>query len=216
VLRTSLTGEALVRRLNTIAPELCFTAATRVLPEFRVRGASQRTYRYFDPGPVNDPERAFRAALLFQGRVDVRSFGRGLSQRTPQWRTVQSVVLRPVDGGREIEVRAPSFVWGMVRKIVGALREVDQGRLSLGQLRAAVDGNDRLTLPLAEPEGLVLWDVEYSGLAWEIQWAGPNRHQVASGLRSRATTWQRTSVLGTLRELELAGSRPVASRHANR
>jgi tRNA U38,U39,U40 pseudouridine synthase TruA len=187
----------LLRRLNAISPELFFTAAAPIPPEFRVRAATRRVYRYFDPSPAVDPDGWRRAARLFQGPVDVRSFGRGIPARSPQWRTVESVVVEPIGDGQRIDVRAPSFVWGMVRKIVGALREVDQGRLPLSRLEAAIAGKARLTLPMAEPEGLVLWEVEYP-LEWETPWGGPNRHQASFARTTRDGLWRREEVLAAL------------------
>ena len=116
----------------------------------------------------------------------------------PLWRTVESVRLRPRDEGAEIEVHAPSFVWGMVRKIVGALREVDQGRLPLDRLSSAIAGKERLTLPLAEPEGLVLWDVQYPAIVWETHWRGANRHQASHWRDTRRALWSRTEVLACI------------------
>ncbi len=96
-----------------------------------------------------------------------------------------------------IEVRAPSFVWGMVRKIVAALREVDSERLSISRLRDAVEGATRLTLPLAEPEPLVLWEVEYP-MAWEHVWTGPNLHQARGLELARTALWVRDRVLNAV------------------
>ena len=194
---SGISGGPLLRRLNAISPELFFTAARPIPQDFRVRAAIRRVYRYFEPGPMPDLEGWRRAARLFQGRVDVRSFGRGLPGRSPQWRTVESVVVEPLGDGRLIEVRAPSFVWGMVRKIVGALREVERGRLPLSRLEAAIAGETRLTLPMAEPEGLVLWEVEYP-VGWETPWGGPNRHQTSFARTTRDGLWRREEVLDAL------------------
>lgn len=202
---------SLLRRLNTIAPEAFFTAASRIPTDFRVRGASRRVYRYFEPvEPVRVAE-YHRALDLIRGRLDVRSFGRGIPARVPRWRTVESVVELPADGGRVIEVRAPSFVWGMVRKMVGALREVGSGRLSLVQLRAAIAGRERLTLPMAEPEGLVLWEVEYP-LAWEIFWEGPNRYQASYLRASQEGLWRRREALRALFGSDAGPGPPRAGR----
>jgi len=195
---SELPAVPLLKRLNAISPQLFFTAAAPISPSFRVRGASRRVYRYFDPGPAADPPGWAPAARLFQGRVDARTFGRGVPVGSPQWRDIESVEVEPLSGGRAITVRAPSFVWGMVRKIVGALREVDQGRLPLSRLEAAIQGRERLTLPLAEPEGLVLWEVEFLGVRWETRWSGPNRHQSAFALRTRKVLWARTAVADTV------------------
>jgi tRNA pseudouridine38-40 synthase len=189
-----LEGAHLLRALNGLSSEIFFSAATEISSEFRVRGATRRIYRYFEPTAVRDPARWEEAAELFLGRVDVRSLGRGLPAGTPQWRTVESVRVSPSPGGLLLEVRAPSFVWGMVRKIVGALREVDSGRLTPSRLSRALAGRERLSLPLAEPEPLVLWEVEFP-LSWQHVWSGPNRHQTRKWATALANSRTRQHVL---------------------
>jgi tRNA pseudouridine38-40 synthase len=204
VLSSGLTSPQLLRLLNGISPEMFFTAAAPVSAAFRVRSASRRTYRYFEPGPVLDPARWERAAARFTGRLDVRSFGRGIPPSSPCWRVVESVVVNADEGGLWVEIRAPAFVWGMVRKIVGALRGVDRGRLSLAQLERAIRGEERLNLPLAEPEGLVLWEVEYP-FRWESHWSGPNRHQADFLHAARRDLRTRQRVLSALADGQDAG-----------
>jgi tRNA pseudouridine(38-40) synthase len=183
--------------LNGIAPELYFSAAAQVPEEFRVRAAARRVYRYYDPVPVPSPTLRKQATRLFTGSVDVRSLGRGVPPYQPQWRSIESVVSRTMRGRTLIEVRAPSFVWGMVRKIVAALREVDSERLTVSQLGRALQGRLRLTLPMAEPEPLVLWEVEYP-VAWEVRWSGPTRHQATWARTARDGVWVRSQVLRAL------------------
>jgi tRNA pseudouridine38-40 synthase len=175
-LSTTHPGPILLRALNGISPELFFTAATPLPEGFRVRSAVRRVYRYFEPAKGRELSRWQTTARLFAGTIDVRSFGRGLSSGTPVWRTVESVRVERRDDLFLVEVRAPSFVWGMVRKIVGALRAVDRGQLTTARLEAALGGRERLTLPLAEPERLLLWEVELP-IPWTFCWNGPNRHQ---------------------------------------
>ncbi|MCI4322988.1 MAG: hypothetical protein L3K03_03045 [Thermoplasmata archaeon] len=162
VLTSSWEGDALLHALNGIAPEIFFTHARRVPPSFRERGAVRREYRYFLGQPWSHPDRV-EAAMheLARPQLDVRSFGRDIPHELPKWRPVDSIT--QVNGRRPyVRVRAPAFVWGMVRKIVAALQEVDAGRLSLERLESAVQGRGRLTLPTAEPEPLVLWRVLYA------------------------------------------------------
>ncbi|MCI4365370.1 MAG: hypothetical protein L3K10_04830 [Thermoplasmata archaeon] len=185
-LSTDLPPAAALRALNGIDPAIFFTAARAISPEYRVRGAVRRVYRYFEAPDDRPHEAGDAAARLFTGEIDVRSFGRDLPRESPVWRRLEEVtVTHSVDGGRTIEVRAPAFVWGEVRKIVSALREVDAGRLSLTKLRSAVEGRIRLTLPTVRPEPLVLWEVEYSE-PWTHTWVGPNRHQRAYLATERA------------------------------
>jgi tRNA pseudouridine38-40 synthase len=193
---TPLSAAASLRSLNGIDPAIWFTAVRTIPEEYRVRGAVRRTYRYYEPPDDRAHGASEAAAALFSGQVDVRSLGRGLPPGAPVRRAIESVTItRAPDGGRTIEVRAPSFVWGEVRKIIGALREVDAGRLSHARLRSALAGEVRLTLPTVAPEPLVLWDVEYSE-PWTHVWAGPNRRQRAYLASERERWWSRSQWLG--------------------
>ncbi len=196
-LRSDLSGPNLLRSLNGLSPELFFTAAARLADEVRVRSAARRVYRYYEAATAPDLARWREAARRFAGTLDARSFGRGLGAGAPVWRDVESVTVDLVDGGLQVEVRAPSFVWGMVRKIVAALREHDAGRLPLDRLELALRGRERLTLPLAEPEPLVLYEVEYP-FPWTVRWRGPTRHQVRYLDSTRSGLWQRGRVLRDL------------------
>ena len=154
-LTSALPPNALLRVLNGVEPDIDFTAARAVPESFRVRAAIRRVYRYF-PGrraPMTSSKWT-DVARHFSGSVDVRSFGRALPAGSPVWRTIESVTVTSRPGGTVVELRAPSFVWGMVRKIVAALREVEAGRVSVDRLDAALQGWTRLTLPMAESEPL--------------------------------------------------------------
>jgi len=198
-LHSELRGGALLRILNGVSPEILCTAAAPIDEGFRPRRAVRRTYRYYEPDP-GSPDRMADAARLFRGPIDVRTFGRGIRSSEPSFREVESTGLTPVPGGLVIEVRARSFVWGMVRKMVGALREYGEGRVTLQQLRGAIRGETRLTLPLAAPDRLILWEVEYD-LPWSVRWTGPNRHQRAWLLSARHRRWSESEVHATLSDL---------------
>jgi tRNA pseudouridine(38-40) synthase len=205
-LRSALPGATLLRTLNGIDPDLVFTAATPITDDFRVRGAVSRTYRYFDPTRRRNPSRVAEAARLFEGKVDVRSLGRSIPAGEPAWRIIESVTVRPLEDRSLVEIRAPSFVWGMVRKIVATLREVDSGRLSVTRLRTALEGKVRLTLPMAEPSPLVLWEVEY-GLSWTVFWQGPTRAQTAASQRRVDEVWVRTRLAEALDDVAAPAAR---------
>jgi len=194
VLSTDLPSVVLLRSLNGISTDLSFLAATPVPEDFRVRRAVRRVYRYFELLRDHDPDRWERAARIFSGTIDVRSFGRGLSPGSPVYRDVESVTVQPIEGGLLVEIRAPSFVWGMVRKIIASLREYDSGRVTLARLGSAIRGEVRLMLPMAEPDGLVLWDVEYP-VPWTLSWKGPNRHQLGRTRSQLDALWTRSKVL---------------------
>lgn len=197
VVESRLSGKALLAQLNGIDPAIFCTAASPVPDSFRARSAIRRTYRYYEPGDRHDVNRWRRVASVLEGRLDVRSFGREVPSSNPCWRTVEHLRVAQREGGLEIEVVAPSFVWGMVRKLIGAMREHEAGRLPLARLGDAARGKLRLMLPLAEPEGLVLWEVEYP-LPWTVLWSGPYRHQLERLRRERDRLWIGTRLLDSI------------------
>jgi tRNA pseudouridine(38-40) synthase len=166
-LTSAWSAPMLLRALNGIAREIYFHAATPLEDGERVRAARERWYRYYLAGDRERAERLGRIASLLGDRVDVRSFGRAVPSGEPQLRPLRRIDSAS-DGERLwLDLRAPSFVWGMVRKIVGALLEVEEGRLAEEKLRAAARGAERLTLPLAPPDALILWEVTYDRpFAW--------------------------------------------------
>jgi tRNA pseudouridine38-40 synthase len=166
-LTSSLPGPALLRALNGVAAEVVFTDARVVEENFRPRAAVSRTYHYLEEAPVG-PVAAYReAAAAAVGDIDVRSFGRGLPGGRPIVRTVSRFEAKALGRGLVLEIEAPSFVWGMVRKLVASVRNVVAGELDVATFRSALSGRRRLTLPLAEPEPLLLWEVSY-GVPWTV------------------------------------------------
>jgi tRNA pseudouridine38-40 synthase len=179
-LTSELPALSLLRALNGIAPDIFFTAAREIEATFSPRRAVRRWYRYVEAAPGSDRPRFEawkRVARCFQGRIDVRSFGRRISIHEPVWRDIERFDVTARAGCLLLDVQAPSFVWGMVRKIVSAGRAVVGDQLSLERLRAALEGTAPLGLPLAEPEPLVLWDVEYD-LPWTVREFRPTREQL--------------------------------------
>lgn len=215
-LRSALGGSSLLRQLNGLDPSIFCTAATEVPPSFRVRDAQSRTYRYFEAGADHDVGVWNRAAQILTGTLDVRSFGRQIPSGAPCWRTIDALEVSRARGGLVVEVRARSFVWGMVRKLIGAFREHEAGRLSLAKLEDAVRGRARLALPLAEPEGLILWEVKFPQ-RWTVRWSGPTRHQAAAAARRerelRARAWILAGLGVPTRDAGAVGT-PSASRRA--
>ena len=196
-LSTSVPGPALLRALNGIAPEIWFERAAPVPEGFRVRSARLRWYRYFEPSKDQDLPKWRAAADCFQGPIDARSFSRGLPKETPAVRPVEAVSVTRVGGWLRIDVRAPSFVWGMVRKMVSAMRGVAAGTIPLDDLRAAVAGRSLLSLPLAEPERLVLWEVVH-GVPWTERAEIPTRRQGVHFADERNRAAVRARVLAVL------------------
>ena len=59
-------------------------------------------------------------------------------------------------------VKGKGFLYSMVRLIVGTLLEVGSGRLTLEQVKIALENGDKQFVgQKAEAQGLYLYDVEY-------------------------------------------------------
>ncbi len=190
-------GGPLLGALNSIAPDLWFDAAAHVPDGFRVRSARRRVYRYYEPREVARLAAYRRAARWFRGPVDARSFGRELpADRARPWE-IGSVEVRRSAEFVLVEVAARSFAYGMVRKIVAALREYSEGRLTAAELQGAIRGERRLTLPLAEPDRLVLWRVEL-GVAWTHRSDRWGRSQRERGSSERRRAAVRAAILASI------------------
>ena len=177
--RSDLSGTVLLRALNGIAPEVFFTRASEVPDSFRVRAAEWREYRYLLPRDEPGLEKWPALLPLFTGRpIDVRSLARGVPGGEPCWREIESIQLEERGEFAFLRLRARGFLWGMVRNIVGTLRGVGTGRIEEARLRQALEGRERLTLPLAEGEPLLLWEVHYA-LPWQVSADRRPRRQAA-------------------------------------
>jgi tRNA pseudouridine38-40 synthase len=200
---SELSGASLLRALNVVAPDIFFTHARSVPDSFRPRGATSRWYRYFEPSGGRSLARYREGARLLVGPIDARSFGRGFPAGTPTPRTIDRIEVRAQGDLFEIDVRARSFVWGMVRKIVAALRGFDAGEISREELGAGAAGDRRLALPMAEPDGLVLWEVEYPA-PWEIAASRRSPRQQRFLAETRQRHRVRDAVLEALEEVRPA------------
>jgi tRNA pseudouridine38-40 synthase len=165
-----------------LGPELAVRSAELVPASFDARhDAEWRSYRYTVVNrPVADPFRAryawhvpetldlrtmTLAADPFIGEHDFRSFGRPSQEGAPMTRRVyESRWCQIDDGVLRYEIRAGSFVWQMVRSIVGTLVDVGRGRLRSGDMLAILRARDRARAgQVAPPHGLCLWEVGYPG-----------------------------------------------------
>ncbi|MFZ0700163.1 MAG: methyltransferase domain-containing protein [Thermoplasmata archaeon] len=196
-----LAGPALLRALNGTAEDVFFNAAREVDETFRVRSATHRVYRYYLPGDEHRARHLEEGARLLGSSVDARTFGRGVPTDRASLRPIESIRVNATARGIWIEVRAPSFVWGMVRKIVGGLLAWESGALSSEKLRAAARGKERLSLPLAPPDALVLWEVGHLG-PWELRFERVRRHQRRYRIESARRADARVHVLDALTTAE--------------
>ena len=130
-----------------------------------VRWALSRTYRYvlhgidgWDSPTANELELDLE---IFLGSHDWSAFRRFDADANPL-RTVEEMSPLIDDNGRMIgfEIKAPSFLRSMVRRIGGALIDHRSGRVSMHQVVAALGGDHSIGFRTAPASRLILWHIE--------------------------------------------------------
>jgi tRNA pseudouridine38-40 synthase len=173
--------EALLRALNANLPsEVAVKAVEACAPDFHPRfSARARRYRYTlynQPGrsplaaryswqvwPALDLAAMQAASQALLGRHDFATFGADPDQGTNTVRTVSVAEWHSEPGGWfRFEIQAEAFLFRMVRSLVGALRRVGHGELSVAEFAALLAAADRAQCPPpAPPGGLCLIAVLY-------------------------------------------------------
>jgi len=127
--------------------------------------AMWREYRYFLWHPGLDLEAMRSSAQMLLGEHDFKNFS---SAKVDTVRTVQKLEIQEMNGLWVFDIRADGFLWNMVRKIVGSLEKVGAGEKSMDWFSNLLRPELNHGAPTAPAEGLILMDVGYEGLAWNV------------------------------------------------
>lgn len=171
--------------LKLCGPDIVVRELTRALPDFDARfSARARTYRYTVVNrPLPDPfltrtawhvstplglELLTLACDPFLGEHDFSAFCRrpkpakGGEPRSLV-RRVTGATWTDLGGGLlRFEITASAFCHQMVRSVVGTMVSAGHGHVRAGDIRGILRSGDRANAaPLAPPEGLCLWHVDY-------------------------------------------------------
>jgi tRNA pseudouridine38-40 synthase len=179
-LESDLEPSRLQAALNgVLAPEVVVLSATRAPAGFDARySAKAREYRYrIDVGQVPDPfsarfvwhrPRALEladmrtAARYLVGTHDFASFGRALSGAGGTVRDLQRLSVSRVGDRIEVRARANSFIYRMVRSLVGTLVLCGDGKIEPADIPGILEARDRSRAGrVAPPHGLTLERVFY-------------------------------------------------------
>ena len=144
-------------RFNDAAKDVWAWAIADLPPGFDPRRARVRWYRYALAGD-HEVAGLTRTATAFVGTQDFAAFASPDAGRTR--RHIDSIDVTPDAGTVLVDVRAPSFLRGMVRRIVSALLAVERGDAAREDLAAALAAGRGPDFGLAPAEPLVLMDVD--------------------------------------------------------
>lgn len=149
--------DAVVGAFNDRARDVWAWAAVVVPERFHPRHAVERWYRYHLHGaPSLDALK--EAAALFVGEHDFRSF----TSDPPRGKfRVSRIDVNRRGELTTIDLRAPSFRRGMIRRIVAAMVGHSDGEVALEEIRAALRGTKH-DFGMVPAEPLFLMDVMYA------------------------------------------------------
>lgn len=178
-----------VGRFNDASRDVWAWALAEAPEGFDPRHARERWYRYHLMGE-RDPGLLREAAGAFLGTHDFTGFAH--SEAKGQRRTIDSIEVLEAPDGVLIDVRAPSFLRGMVRRIVAALLAVESGDATRADLDRALEEGGGPDLGAMPPEGLTLMDVDV-GLLFRAETDRATRERAgrrADELRASTRFWR--------------------------
>jgi len=168
----------LLAALNAKCEDVHCYALAEAPKNFSPRRAHDRWYRYHLPYRGQNLELMVAGAKEFEGEHEFRLFCKPDGKVT--LRTLGSVTLRREGELIVIDIRAREFLRNMVRRIVSALDQLGQGKVTIEEVRAALQGQGR-SMGLADAEGLVLMDIDL-----DLDWQHPPTGRMAAVVAERA------------------------------
>lgn len=165
ILGSAFAGDSFHPRYDAVRKTYVYRIYTGPRDPFR-EGRALWYPHMFTPGEL---ERIGACASEYVGKHDFRAFMASGSGRKSTVRTVFSSEFALSGNDAHFTVSADGFLYNMVRIMVGTLLDCAAGRVSRGDVAAALECGDRAMLGrTAPPCGLYLESVEYpTGISWQ-------------------------------------------------
>lgn len=161
---TNFAPEEICGALNSRLEDIYFHSYAKVSLGFWPRYANQRWYRYHLYGE-HDVDLFRNIGEIFTGTHDFSSFSRMEKGRNPV-RTIERIDVFQEGEFTIIDFRAQSFLWQMVRRMVGAMISVEKNEKDMEDVEHALNG-ERIVFRIADPEPLFLMDVVYKDVSFQ-------------------------------------------------
>lgn len=150
---------------NSLPKSIKILAQADVSPDFKVRYALKRHYRYLLPlshDTALDLDKMVEASKLFKGTHDFTNFSKR-SERDPV-RTINEIKIEHRNDLIQIDAVGESFLWNMVRKMVSVLLTIGRGELPVQIVEEFFNPKKEFCIMPMPPEGLILMDIYYSNI----------------------------------------------------
>ncbi|ADT83386.1 tRNA pseudouridine(38-40) synthase TruA [Thermococcus barophilus] len=156
------------RVLNHHLRDIWVLGVAQVSDDFHPRfWAKSKIYRYYLVDEGFDVNAMKECARLFVGTHDFSAFARVEKFKDPI-REVNRLEIIPRGDLIIIEIEGKSFLWEMVRRIVTALKLCGFGIVETEDIRKMLEGRTDKKLPPSPPENLVLWEIKYENIIFQI------------------------------------------------
>ncbi len=154
--------------INSDLHQIWIYAWAQVGKDFNARmSAVEREYRYVFWGKGLDIDKMKDAASIFPGTHDFRNFAdEDIEKSTLS--DIKAISIRNVGDWFYLDIAGNRFLQHMVRKIAAALKLIGKGEKDKVWLTKMLDSSITDTLQPMEPNGLILMNVKYPGIKWNI------------------------------------------------
>ncbi|MGC8912602.1 MAG: tRNA pseudouridine(38-40) synthase TruA [Thermoplasmata archaeon] len=152
--------DKILRMLNTLSEDIWFFGYAAVENGFNPRHAKERWYRYILSKHLCASQKKIKDALeMFEGKHNFLNFARPCERNTT--REIYRIECRDAGDFLFIDLYGSSFLWGMVRKIIGAAILYACNKISKEEIADALSCKTHFDFPMADPRFLILMDVKY-------------------------------------------------------
>ncbi|MGC8497494.1 MAG: tRNA pseudouridine(38-40) synthase TruA [Thermoplasmata archaeon] len=145
--------------LNSQLRNIYFYSYAITTKDFNPRIASERFYKYYFLDLGYDLKTMKACAHIFLGTHDFIAFSKADGRNST--RTVKRIVIKKVNNFYVLEIVGESFMWNMVRRIVGAIQQVGLHKLDIDDVKDSLH-NKKNSKFIVDAENLILMDVKYS------------------------------------------------------
>ncbi|NJD77122.1 MAG: tRNA pseudouridine(38-40) synthase TruA [Candidatus Methanoperedens sp.] len=168
VFDTENPASSMPRALNSKLEHIWAYAWADVDSDFSARrSATEREYRYMLWGKELDVSRVEEASAILLGTHDFRNFIQAEKDRST-FCDIKRVSIQGKGDWIYIDIAANRFLWHMVRKIATALKLIGKGEKDKRWLEKMLDLSLDEKLEPLDAQGLILKDVKYEGIKWNI------------------------------------------------
>ncbi len=145
--------------LNSQLRNIYFHSYAITTKDFNPRAALERFYKYYFLDTGFDLQSMKACADLFLGTHDFSAFSKADGRNST--RTVKKICIKKVNNFYVLEIVGESFMWNMVRRIVGAIQQVGLHKLGIDEVKDSLN-NKKSSKFIVNAENLILVDVKYS------------------------------------------------------